>query len=214
MGVLEQWKLSTEELNEILAASPSLRGITFGYVSEYKLKKIWFADERITDLVKYDDHDRTRKGDMTFTYSGARISVEVKSLQTSTIRNIGDEYTGRFQCDASDKRLVSLPNGEEIQTTCLIAGEFDLLAVNIFQFGQEWRFAFAKNLELPRSTYAKYSPEQRAYLLATTIPISWPLKPPFQPEPFALLDEIAQAKIQTSKEGLITPIFIGKVKDE
>ena len=67
MGLLEDWKLTTEELNEMLAANPSLRGITFGYVGEYKLKQMWLSDSGVTDLVKYDDHDRTRKGDMTFT---------------------------------------------------------------------------------------------------------------------------------------------------
>jgi hypothetical protein len=32
------------------------------------------------------------------------------------------------------------------------------------------------------------------YLLATLMDVSWPLKPPFQPEPFRLLDEIALEK--------------------
>src|SRR5205809_4128746 len=111
MGILEQWKLSPEELNEILAANPSLRGMTFGYVSEYKLRKMWFSDDGITDLVKYDDHDRAKKGDIAFTYRAVKISVEVKSLQTNTIRVVDDAYTARFQCDASDRRRVTLPNG-------------------------------------------------------------------------------------------------------
>ncbi len=61
-----------------------------------------------------------------------------------------------FQCDASDKRLVKLPSGQEIETTCLVVGGFDLLAVNIFQFANQWKFAFAKNADLPRTTSRKY----------------------------------------------------------
>lgn len=213
MGILEQWKLSSDELNEILAANPSLRGMTFGYVSEYKLRKMWFSDDRVTDSVKYDDHDRAKKGDLAFNYKGARISVEVKSLQSNTIRMVDDTYNAKFQCDASDRRRVTLPNGEELETTCLIAGEFDLLAVNLFDFEKEWRFAFAKNLDLPRSTYSKYTAPQRTYLLATQVQISWPLKPPFQAEPFGLLDEIAQEKTQASKSQQASTVFIERVAE-
>jgi len=194
MGVLERWKLSAEELDEIITANPSLRGFMFGYVSEYTLRKMWFADERISNLMKYDNHDRTRKGDISFIYKGVHISVEVKSLQTRSIRKKGNEYSGRFQCDASDRRQVTLPNRQKIETTCLVVGEFDLLAVNLFEFDQEWRFAFAKNKDLPRSRFSKYTPQQRNYLLATLVEVTWPLNPPFRAEPFRLLDEIALEK--------------------
>jgi hypothetical protein len=42
-------------------------------------------------------------------------------------------------------------------TTNLVVGGFDLLAINLFEFGAEWRFAFAKNRDLPRSTFRKYT---------------------------------------------------------
>lgn len=199
MGVLERWQLTAEELDEIVSANPSLRGFMFGYVSEYKLRKMWFSDERISHLVKYDNHDRSRKGDLSFLYKGAEISVEVKSLQTRSIRKVGDEYIGKFQCDASDRRQVTLPNRRKIETTCLVVGEFDLLAVNLFEFEQRWQFAFAKNTDLPRSRFARYTPQQQRYLLATLMEVTWPLKPPFQPEPFRLLDEIALEKARGRK---------------
>jgi hypothetical protein len=105
-----------------------------------------------------------------------------------------DGFTGLFQCDASDRRPVTLPNGEEVETTCLVVGGFDLLAVNLFEFGQEWRFAFARNESLPRTTSKKYTPTQQQYLLKSGMPISWPLKPPYETEPFRLLDEIVAEK--------------------
>ncbi|MBI4676216.1 MAG: restriction endonuclease [Elusimicrobia bacterium] len=195
MGILERWKLTPDELNEILESRPSLRGITFGYVSEYKLRKLWFSDKRFSQLSTPDDHDRTRKGDFTFIYKDAHISVEAKSLQTRSIKRGDGAVVGKFQCDASDRRAIRLPNGKTIETTCLLVGEFDLLAVNLFEFSQEWRFAFAKNTELPRTRYPKYTPQQRKYLLATLMDISWPPKPPFFDEPFRLLDEIVKRKL-------------------
>lgn len=199
MGTLERWKLAVEELDEIISANPSLRGFMFGYVSEYKLRKMWFSDERISNLVKYDNHDRSRKGDISFTYKDVEISVEVKSLQTHSIRKVGSGYVGKFQCDASDRRQVILPNKQKVETTCLVVGEFDLLAVNLFEFEQEWRFVFAKNKDLPRSRFSGYRPQQQKYLLATLMEVTWPLKQPFHPEPFQLLDQIALEKARGRK---------------
>jgi len=193
-SILDHWQLTQEELDEIVAANPSLRGMMLGYVREYKLRKIWFSDARLTNVRKEDDHDRTQKGDLWFTYRGVDIIVEVKSLQTHTVKSTTEGYTGKFQCDASDRRLVVFPNGESVQTTCLRVGEFDLLAVGLFEFGQQWRFAFAKNLDLPHTRYKKYKVEWREHLLATMIDITLPLQSPFQAEPWILLDAIVQAK--------------------
>ncbi|MFN8485151.1 MAG: restriction endonuclease [Anaerolineae bacterium] len=192
MGILERWQVTPEELDEIVTANPSLRGFMLGYVAEYKLRKLWFQDERVVGLVKYANHDRTRKGDLSFFYKGLEMSVEVKSLQTATIKKVGDEYSATFQCDASDKRMVYLRGGESVVTTCLVVGDFDLLAVNLFALTNEWRFAFAKNRDLPRSRYRGYTPEQRDQLLATLMKIKWPLESPFYAELYQLLDEIVQ----------------------
>ena len=194
MGVFERWKVTLEEMDQIVSASPSLRGFLFGHISEYKLRKMWFSGEQVRDLHKSDNHDRSRKGDLTFTYKGVEVTVEVKSLQTHSIREASGVYTAKFQCDASDRRQVVLPSGERIETTCLVVGQFDLLAVNVFEFQQEWCFALAKNKDLPRSRFPKYTPEQREQILATLIEVTWPLKPPFEAEPFRLLDEIVAEK--------------------
>lgn len=75
-------------------------------------------------------------------------------------------------------------------TTEPLKGEFDLLAVNCFAFGEGWKFAFAKNADLPTSTYKKYTEEQRKQLIASLVPVTWPPKPPFSDDPFHLLDEM------------------------
>jgi len=196
MSVLDRWKTTLAELNEIVSANPSLRGFLFGYVSEYKLRKLWFSDDRTSQVRKYDNHLRAKKGDISFVFDGEEMNVESKSLQTSSIRTTNGTCVGRFQCDASDRRPVTLPNGEEVATTCLVVGEFDLLAVCLFEFVNDWVFAFAKNADLPRTSSTKYTPAQRQYLLRGTMEITWPLRLPFREEPFSLLEELAREKKQ------------------
>jgi hypothetical protein len=196
MGLLEQWGVTHEELNRILADRPSLRGMLLGFVAEYKLCQMWFADPRVRQLERFDNHDRTRPGDFGFLYQGIAIRVQVKSLQSHSIRKTPQGYLGTFQCDASDKRRVRLPNGQWVETTCLVVGGFDLLAVNLFELEQTWRFAFARNTDLPRTRSSRYTPEQRRYLLATTIRITWPLQPPFSDDPFPVLETIVAEKLR------------------
>ncbi len=189
--ILDQWQVSAVELSDVIASNPSLRGIILGYLAEVKLRKMWFDRPEVTKWFKHDDHDRTRKGDLVILYKAKQFIIECKSLQTSTVRkNEAGIWTGKVQCDASDRREVTLPNGKHIETTCLVVGEFDLLAVNLFAFENKWRFIFAKNSDLPRSQYKKYRPSERKHLLSTLIDVTWPPAPPFRDEPFGLLDEM------------------------
>jgi len=80
LTILERWQITAEELTEIVDANPSMRGNMFGYVAEMKLRKMWFSSERITESVKYDDHDRKKKGDLVVTYKGYSFIIESKSL--------------------------------------------------------------------------------------------------------------------------------------
>ncbi len=102
---------------------------------------------------------------------------------------------GKAQVDASDRREVILPDGSTVTTTCLLKGEFDILAVNVFAFEDTWRFVFAKNSDLPTSSYRNYTEYQRRHLLATLVEVHWPPKPPFSEEPFTLMNEVIQNRI-------------------
>ena len=148
MNLFETWEITPQEIEELIRVNPSLRGMTFGYVAEYKLRKLWFSGPRFEAVHKPDDHLRSKKGDLAFLYRGREIKVEVKSLQTNSVRHQENLIRGKFQCDASDRRKVQLPNSKFVETTCLVVGEFDLLAVNLFAFGKGWQFAFAKNQDL------------------------------------------------------------------
>lgn len=187
--ILDKWQITAHELTSLVENNPSLRGILLGYVAEKKFQDMFLGHAGILRIGKADDHDRSKKGDRHIVYKGVDIVIEVKSLQTNTIRRLdGGTWYGKTQVDASDKRPVHLPNGKVLSTTCLVTGEFDLLAVNLFAFEEKWRFIFARNDDLPRSRYKGYTLDQRKYLLATLMEVTWPPKPPFYEDPFRLLD--------------------------
>jgi hypothetical protein len=190
--ILDRWHITADELTQVVDQNPSLRGFLLGYIAEYQLKKLLLSDTRITNIHKFDDHDRSRgkKNDLCITYKNLDFTIEVKSLQTASVRTDNGIYRGNFQCDASDSRTIPLPNGERIKTTCLEVGGFDIVAVNLFAFQHQWHFGFALNIDLPRSTHKEYTPEQRQYLLATSMKITWPMQPPFVTDPSLLLDRL------------------------
>ena len=67
-NILDLWQVTGEEIAAIIEAHPSLRGMVMGYLAEYKLRQLWFANHpQITGIVRYDNHDRTRKNDVAFT---------------------------------------------------------------------------------------------------------------------------------------------------
>ncbi|MCY3927173.1 MAG: helix-turn-helix transcriptional regulator [Acidobacteria bacterium] len=192
--ILDRWELSAQELTAIVDENPSLRGMLLGYVAEAKLASLLESHEHVTASHKDDDHDRRRKGDRVITYLNDQYIIELKSLQTNSVRETSFGWSGKVQVDASDRRPVEFPDGSQLATTCLLAGQFDLLAVNLFAFGDEWRFIFAKNRDLPRSTFRGYSEYQRRHLLATMVSVTWPPEPPFYSEPWGLLREIGEER--------------------
>lgn len=194
-SILNRWGITETELTELVDQNPSLRGIFLGYVAEKKFHDSFLNSRHVTEAAKDDDHDRKRKGDRRIVYKGKTFTIEVKSLQTNSVEKLwNDRWRGKSQVDASDSRTVKLPNGKSLKTTCLLRGEFDLLAVNCFAFGEQWRFAFALNSELPPNTYNKYTEYQRQNLLPTLITVQWPLRPPFSNDPFKLLDRLIKTR--------------------
>ena len=194
-SILKKWGISEQELTELVEQNPSLRGILLGYVAEKKFHDTFLNHPAITEKGKDDDHDRSKKGDRRIVYKGKSLIIEVKSLQTNLVKQLGDDqWAGKTQVDASDSRMVTFLDGSKLKTTCLLRGDFDLLAVNCFAFGGQWRFAFALNSELPQNTYKKYTEYQRQYLLPTLIAVTWPLQPPFYDNPFLLLDRLCESE--------------------
>ncbi len=173
-----------------------MRGLMFGFVAEYKLKKLWLQRPEVTNLARPRAHDRKAKGDFRFDYRGQNFTLEVKSLDTPKVRLRDGIYTGTFQCNASDAREVALPNRQKLTTNCLVVGEFDVLGVCLFAFGDRWRFAFASNQDLPKTTSGKYTPAQQKYLLKSAMKISWPLEPPYSDDLFTVLDRLVSERVR------------------
>jgi hypothetical protein len=99
-------------------------------------------------------------------------------------------YRGQFQCDASDRRKVKFPDGSTLETTNLLFGEFHILAAGLFAFREKWDFGFALNRDLPASANSAYTEYQRKQLIASMVPVTWPLQPPFVTDIYALLDKL------------------------
>jgi transcriptional regulator with XRE-family HTH domain len=194
-NILEKWDIQLADFENLIANNPSLRGFVIGYLAEAKLREHLASFQKIAGFRKFDDHDRSNKHDLVIAYKGYDYSIEIKSLQTNTVKK--DEkgnFTGKFQCDASDKRRIVLQSGEEITTTCLRFGDFDILAVNLFAFDGQWKFAFALNQDLPSSNYSKYPTEIQNSLIKSIIPISLPLQSPFVDDISILLERLHQSR--------------------
>lgn len=171
-----------------------------GYVAELKFRELIERHPGISGSKKYDDHDRARKSDRVLIYKGREFSVEVKSLQTGLIRKDGEVWRGRAQVDGSDRRIVKFPDGTDLNTTLLLRGQFDILAVNCFAFEDRWRFVFALNRDLPKSTHKKYTPAQRDQLIKSLIPVSWPPEPPFVADPSSILERLFRERAKRSQK--------------
>lgn len=206
--ILDRWELTHQEFTNLIDANPSLRGVTLGYIAEAKFHNMFLHHPDVSQVRKDDDHDRRRKGDRTFLYKGHKFIVEVKSLQTNLVKRDGEVLKGKSQVDASDRRKVTFTDGTTLETTCLLRGEFDMLAVNCYAFNNRWEFAFALNRDLPNNTYRKYTPAQQAALLPTLIPVSWPVQEPFVTDPFVLLDRlVAEREAGVSPEEPVVPVL-------
>jgi transcriptional regulator with XRE-family HTH domain len=215
--IFDRWEITAAQVTALVDSNPSLRGIILGYVAEEKAHEVISAYPGIEDLGKDDDHNRRKKGDRRIRYKGKTFIVEVKSLQTHTVKELGqDQWSGAAQCDASDRRAVKFKDGSELETTLLLFGEFDVLAVGCFGFGNRWRFAYAKNADLPASNYSKYTAAQREALIASMVRVFWPPKPPFTEDLPSLLDELLteepKVEIEAKEETVTKDEIVLEVK--
>jgi len=200
MGFLDNWDLTYDDINEITTNNPSLRSFVIGYAAEVKCKRLFFdGHPDTTGIYKPDDHDRAEKGDWILTYKGERLSIEVKSLQgTSLIPKRDGSVRLNYQCDASDRRTVTFSDGSSVQTTALLVGEFDVMALNLRALTGGWDFVFIKNEDLPRmdgkGRSKGFTDFQLENLIRTSISITLGIGDkalqPYTDDPFILFDEI------------------------
>jgi hypothetical protein len=170
-----------EALVQVMTEVPSVRGMVYGNVAEVEFAD-WLVRNGVPmeDQFRDDDHAKT-KSDRTIVFEGRRYTIQVKSLQTNSIKEWSPgRFSARVQCDASDRRTVVLSTGTKVETTCYVAGEFDVLCVGLHPFLGAWEFAFQLNSSLARSNHrgglAKHlTDDERGELLKTLVPLEWPL---------------------------------------
>jgi len=80
-------EVPAQDLVNSIKRAPSLRGMILGYIAEEMFEKhILEPMDHFNDIVKHDDHDRSKnQSDRDFTYKGKLFSVQLKSIQTNSI---------------------------------------------------------------------------------------------------------------------------------
>ncbi len=182
-----------KDLVEAIKRAPSLRGMILGYVAEEVFEKhIRLTQKQITEIVKHDDHDRTaNKSDRTITYHGRTYSIQLKSIQTNSIKYSEERrrLEAVVQNDGSDRRTVHLKDGSTVETTLYRKGDYDILAVPLFPFSATWEFAYKRNQDCRECNSRKYTDKQKAELLSSLEPISYPLDETWSTDLPSLLDK-------------------------
>jgi len=140
--------VTIEDIENIATENPSLRGYLQGYVAEMFLKRKLYGMGELSEISKIRDHD-IKKGDFQFIYKGRKLTVEVKSMATKTVREdlLNGGFTATVQVQASDSQTTE----DGSLTRCLERGQFDILAISAFAIGKGWDFFFIANKYLPSS---------------------------------------------------------------
>lgn len=197
-NILERFEISVGEFTEIVDANPSLRGFILGYIGEAKAKKLIKENPSVSDIYKPDDHNRKSKGDLYIKYKGKEFRIEVKSLQTNDVQNLGgDNWVGKYQCDASDSREIGLPNGHVVKPPHYWLANLMLLQLAFINSAihgdlllQKMKNSLvAKSVKATKKS-SSISAEDANYLIKGTLPITWPLKSPYTDDLFSLLDSM------------------------
>lgn len=200
------WKLDPDEFNRIIDKNSNALSAIYGYVAEERLREAFLEDDdRVTGLRSPEDQNSADKGDWAFNWRGQPMKIEVKSLQTHTIKSIdsnqskltedGNEqiqYEAGFHLKGTSDQRTITHNGEQYNTTLmdLENTDVDIMAVNLYKIKDEWDFAFLKVEDLPRSKGSNYPESLRQKLARSQIKLTIPLQQPFTKDLYELMDDI------------------------
>ncbi len=204
------WELSPEEFNRIIHKNSNALSAIYGYVAEERLRELYLEDdERVDNLRSPEDQDATDKGDWAFTWRGEPMKIEVKSLQTHTIKEVestnssseGSEsneptrYRAGFHLKGSSDQRIEQYEGEEYRTTLMNVedSDIDIMAVNLYKLRDEWDFAFLRVEDLPRSK-GNYPEGLRRQLARSQIKLTVPLQEPFTDDLYQLMDQVVEER--------------------
>lgn len=140
--------VTMEDLENLATENTSLRGYLQGYIAEMFLKRKLELMPEVTDISKIRDQDE-KKGDFQFMFRGKEWTIEVKSLQTKSVKEdlLNGGWNGRVKVTASDSQTTE----DGRFTYAMLRGQFDILAISAFAIGKGWDFYFIANKYLPVS---------------------------------------------------------------
>lgn len=142
--------ITLADLEELIDTNPSLRGYMHGYLAELHLQRILLQTPGVTFVEKIPDRSPA-KGDFRVIYQGDTLTIEVKSLSSHALKEdyLNGGWNGKVSIKGTDSKII---NEEGDMTTCLVRGEFDILAICTFSLTKTWDFKFIANKYLPSST--------------------------------------------------------------
>lgn len=98
--------VSAETILHVIKDNPSLRGFVYGYVSEMEFERHYLKARKTIESFSKDDDHKKSKSDRTVIFKGKPVTIQVKSIQTNSIRFEDGRFTAKVQNDASDRRRV------------------------------------------------------------------------------------------------------------
>jgi hypothetical protein len=176
-----------EDLRFLIDSNPYLRGYLQGYLAELMLMRDLEKLPGVTSVTKIPDHD-LRKGDLEVVFNGTPITVECKSVRTSTVKEepVHDSWTASVSIKNTDKRQFTCA-GKEITSTNLVKGTFDILAISCFAVNGTWSFLFIEN------QYLSESPEVPG-MIPTNLQIEPGVTPCLTSDIHAILSKVSAEK--------------------
>ena len=204
----KKFEVSEDEFKDMISYvfSNNLSALAFfeGYGSEYLLEKHIKTIPEITGHYKPGDNNLEVKGDVVVTYKDVPVSIEAKNVRRGTnsrkrkpkhIVNLEESYwTGYFSTRRPRSKLVTFSDGSQVDTYNSLRGQYDIIAVNVFQLIGKQQFVYCLETHLPSTEYIQaytdLSPLQCQETLRGEILVRWP---PVAPWTDSLQDVLEQA---------------------
>jgi len=182
--------VSTSDIETLMDENPSLRGYMQGYLAEMMLRRKLIGLDGVEEVVKIPDRD-VERGDLKILYRGCPITMEVKSVATSSIKEdtMNGTWQGTVLVKNTDRRVVKVNGLGEVTSTNLVKGEFDILAICCFAVRGCWDFAFIESRYLPE-------PDTLPGLVKTKFSINPMLTGGLTHDPLKVLEAVRRRKTQ------------------
>lgn len=207
MLLTERYNLSLDELSEMIDMYRPLKSSFDGHVSEYIFVKEYVKPfKRITDYYKPDSQSRSDKGDLTVTFDGIPIKIELKTIlagfvadpsrnprQITTLE--GTHWRGRFKTRTSSARVVTFSDGSKHKTFCVPRSQVDVYGVCVRPFTGKWEYMYCLTADMPGCSTPELTPLQKHELLKPDQFVQWPPVDPWTDSLETILERaVAQKK--------------------